>query len=407
MRKSPFAAGLEVLSAIERAGFEAYFVGGCVRDHLLGADPDQIQEFDVATRASSQEVTRLFRGTVLVGQAFGIVRVPRSGHWFEVATYRGAVGPRADRSGSIDEDSLHRDFTINAIYWNPDRQALHDPHDGRTDLDRRIVRAVGDPRERFQEDPLRVLRAVRFGTMGSFRIDPGTEASLSDFVPGLMQTAAERRLSELQKLTEREGQRRGDAWTLLQEHRVLRALLPSEFDPIHDPEAPAILNRLRERRLALWLAVALRTRVRVDAPSPLQQDLAEKALAHLRGSNDDVELLAALLRDRKRYRRLHNASLSRLRLLATRTDARSHEELIRAEGGFEPMLEMLESARLRFGATRPKPLLDGNQLIQLGFRPGRTIGLVLRRARILQLRGVLNTVEDATNWAYSRRNRTG
>ena len=196
---------LDIAERLEEAGFETWCVGGAVRDALLG-QPDL--DWDLATAATPQQVRRLFRRTVPVGIEHGTVGVlDDDGRMHEVTTFRRDVetdGRHAKVvfSQSIDEDLARRDFTINAIAWSPARGVLHDPFDGRADLQRRLVRAVGVPEERMQEDRLRALRAIRFAARLGFEIEPATWRAITASAPFLDRLSAERVKQELEKTME-------------------------------------------------------------------------------------------------------------------------------------------------------------------------------------------------------------
>src|SRR3989475_7828737 len=174
---------IDVVRRLQGAGFQALWAGGCVRDELLGLVP---KDYDVATDARPDQVQALFRRTVAVGASFGVIEVlgPRQEGDFlkvEVATFRSDVSysdgrhPDAVVFASAREDALRRDFTINGMFFDPIKSQLHDFVGGETDLQARILRAIGDPTVRFQEDKLRLLRAVRIATRFELTIEPSTE----------------------------------------------------------------------------------------------------------------------------------------------------------------------------------------------------------------------------------------
>ena len=193
----------KLISIIEKAGYEAYAVGGCVRDAILGRVP---QDWDVTTSATPEQVKALFAHTVDTGIAHGTVTVLMSREGFEVTTYRidGAYEDcrhpkEVTFTRSLEEDLKRRDFTVNAMAYN-DKTGLVDLFGGREDLTNGIIRAVGDPNERFQEDALRIFRAIRFAAQLGFSIDPETEKAMSSFAGNLQAVSAERIREELTKL---------------------------------------------------------------------------------------------------------------------------------------------------------------------------------------------------------------
>ena len=192
-----------ILKTLEKAGFEAYAVGGCVRDRVLSDTPD---DWDITTSAKPKQVKSLFHRTIDTGLQHGTVTVLLDKEGFEVTTYRvdgvyedGRHPKDVTFTASLEEDLKRRDFTINAMAYNP-KQGLVDPFGGLGDLKKKVIRCVGDPKERFTEDALRILRAVRFSAKLGFSIDPATENALSLLAPNLEKVSAERIQVELVKL---------------------------------------------------------------------------------------------------------------------------------------------------------------------------------------------------------------
>ncbi len=193
----------KIISKIEDAGFEAYAVGGCIRDVLMGREPD---DWDITTSAHPHDIKNLFRRTVDTGIQHGTVTVLMNGTGYEVTTYRvdgiyeDARHPKeVSFTGDLTEDLKRRDFTINAMAYN-DTEGLVDMYDGIRDLKRHIIRCVGDPEERFSEDALRMMRAVRFAAQLGFEIDPATRAAVRKLASNLECVSAERKMTELTKL---------------------------------------------------------------------------------------------------------------------------------------------------------------------------------------------------------------
>ncbi|MCR5594556.1 MAG: CCA tRNA nucleotidyltransferase [Lachnospiraceae bacterium] len=192
-----------IISILEAAGFEAYAVGGCVRDVILGRTPD---DWDITTSAKPGEIKSLFKKTVDTGIQHGTVTVLMNGNGYEVTTYRidgiyeDARHPKeVSFTSDLKEDLKRRDFTINALAYN-DSSGLIDEFDGIGDLNKGIIRCVGDPTERFSEDALRMMRAVRFAAQLGFEIDPDTRSAASKLAPNLKKVSVERILTELTKL---------------------------------------------------------------------------------------------------------------------------------------------------------------------------------------------------------------
>src|SRR5688500_8201403 len=226
---SPTGAVLDIAKRLENEGFETWCVGGAVRDALLGHPH---LDWDLATAATPQQVRRLFPRTVPVGIEFGTVGVlDREGTMHEVTTFRRDVETDGRHAvvtfgATIDEDLARRDFTLNAIAYHPKSHRLHDPFDGQQDIARRLIRAVGDARERMREDRLRALRAIRFAARFGFDIDPETWRAIVESAPHLGRLSAERVKQELEKTME-QVERPGRALALWRESGALHVLLPA------------------------------------------------------------------------------------------------------------------------------------------------------------------------------------
>ncbi|MCL7941284.1 polynucleotide adenylyltransferase PcnB [Halomonas sp. ATCH28] len=206
-------AALKVLYRLHNAGFQAFLVGGCIRDALLGHMP---KDFDVATDATPEQVKDLFRNSRIIGRRFRIVHVRFGREVIEVTTFRGKpnddhadhISQQSDDGlllrdnvwGNIEEDALRRDFTVNALYYNIADFSIHDFADGVHDIEARTLRLIGDPATRYREDPVRMLRAVRFAAKLDFHLDPATEAPIHDAAPLLLQIPPARLFDEVLKL---------------------------------------------------------------------------------------------------------------------------------------------------------------------------------------------------------------
>jgi len=197
-----YKAAASVVRALHEAGHEAFFAGGCVRDLVMGAAPADI---DIATSATPDEVTALFPGAILVGAQFGVVIVRRDGRQFEVATFRAdetyedGRHPTAVRFTDAEHDVRRRDFTINGMFFDPVRETVIDTVGGRADIERKVVRAIGDPAARFAEDRLRMLRAVRFAARLAFEIEPATAAAIRAHAGQITDVSWERIGQELER----------------------------------------------------------------------------------------------------------------------------------------------------------------------------------------------------------------
>ena len=239
---------LFVVQRLRQEGYQAFFAGGCVRDMLLHKPP---QDYDITTNAKPEDIQRIFPATIPVGAQFGVILVLIDAQPFEVATFR-HDGPYLDgrrpshvRYGSLEEDIRRRDFTINGMVYDPVEDRVIDLSDGRKDLEQRRIRAIGDPRERFEEDRLRMIRAVRFAASLNFEIDPRTFAAIQPLAGTVTQIAWERIGDEITRILTEGGAGRG--FELLDQSGLLEILLPeivalkgTRQSPDYHPELPAV-----------------------------------------------------------------------------------------------------------------------------------------------------------------------
>lgn len=427
-----------MLRRLRAAGHEAYFAGGAVRDLLLGLEP---HDYDVATSARPAEVTGLFRGAVAVGAHFGVVLVRKEGVAVEVATFRadGAYGdgrhPDSVRFASAAEDVARRDFTVNGLLYDPEGARVIDLVGGEADLRAGLLRAIGDPRARFAEDHLRLLRAVRFAAHLGFRIEEGTWEAARALAPEAARVSAERVRDELLKMLT--GPRPHLALGLLERSGLLAVLLPEvaalagvEQPPEHHPEGDAlvhtrlVLERLdlpadapAWRREALALAALLHDvgkastqlrqkgpggeRIRFPGHPEVGARLAGDIAARLRLSRAQTELLTSLVAEHDQILQVPAMRRStRLRFLR-----RPHlEELLAlhradrlAASGDLSLWEACRAERDALGeeVLRPCRLLTGDAVIALGVPRGPAVGQAIVALEDAQLEGKITTREEA------------
>jgi poly(A) polymerase len=248
----------EIVRRLQESGFSAFWVGGCVRDFLLGREPE---DYDIATNALPDQIEKIFKRTVEVGRKFGVMVVIEGGHQFQVATFRAESEYRDGRHpekvsfGDARADALRRDFTVNGLFFDPVAKKLHDWVGGEKDLRARIIRTIGSPEERFAEDHLRLLRAVRFAAQLGFQIEPQTFAALKANAPKIKSISAERIREELIKLftppsaislSPIGGEGQGE-----EADAVRKAGMPQRragVPPAHDGEAVSAVARSKDRR---------------------------------------------------------------------------------------------------------------------------------------------------------------
>ena len=409
-----------VVSRLREAGHLAYWAGGCVRDLLLGLEPS---DYDVATDARPERVTALFPKTIPVGVSFGVVRVrgPRGAGEVEVATFRSdgeyLDGRRPDsvRFGTPEADAARRDFTVNGLFLDPADGRVIDYVGGRADLDRKLLRAIGDPAERFAEDKLRLLRAVRFAARFGFTIESTTADAIRSMAPAVRVVAAERIAQELAKMFADD--RRARAVGLAAELGLLAAVLPDLArlrDSPGDPDRwtislSALANLPGRPGIALGLATIW------DGLGPPLMDhaeavaAAESAAIALKLSNADRDQLVWLVAHRSLLDGLMDLPESeRKRRLAAPglPDLLTVREAIgRAEGADLDSLAAVRRYRAEQpeGPIDPPPLLNGSDLrIQFGLVPGPRFKELLGLVRDAQLSRVFEDRAGALEWLGRR-----
>lgn len=412
---------------LRAAGWETYLVGGVVRDLLLGRRP---YDLDIVTAAPPEAVTALFERTIQVGAEFGVVAVVRDGHEYQVATFR-REGPYLDarHPSSVEfsdarADALRRDFTVNALLYDPLTDEVLDFVGGRADLERRAIRTVGDPAERFSEDRLRLLRAVRFAAELEFTIDPPTLAAIGRLAPTIVGVSAERVRDELFRLLVAPGRAAGIR--LLESTGLLAAVLPEvsamagvpqppEFHPEGDvlTHTRLALQRLDRPTPVLALATLLHDvgkpptfsvsdRIRFTNHAAVGATMSEGICQRLRLSAAETRAVTTLVRDHLRVRDLVAMRPGRVRRFLRREDIDDLLELHRvdclASHGDLAAYEWVVGA-LQKAAVDPRPrLLTGDDLIALGYEPGPRFAEMLDAAEVAQAEGEFTTREEARAW---------
>ena len=397
----PPRAVLDIAERLEGAGFETWCVGGAVRDALLGG---QSLDWDLATAATPQDVQRLFRRTVPVGIEFGTVGVvDRQGVMHEVTTFRKDVDTDGRHAvvafgASLDEDLARRDFTINAIAYSPRHRRIHDPFDGQGDLERRIVRAVGDPEGRMREDRLRALRAIRLAARFGFAIDDATWRALVGSAPHLGRLSAERVKQEIEKTME-QVPLAGDAFRMWRDSGALATLIPAigslsetalgSLNCLPAPRASGRTDRLMNRLAALFLELGGpgASRVAKELRFSNQQIAWVSALAERWAAGGDGmrEQLAAIEPPSDAQVRRWAAQWGRTRLRAGLRIAAARWTAERALTGGGPGADRVRSVyrrAIRIAFRDPIELADlaigGEDLRDAGIPAGPLLGKILQ-----------------------------
>ncbi len=384
---------VEVVEKLRTAGFEAYWAGGCVRDRLLGRAP---KDYDVATGAVPDEIRRLFgrRRTLAIGAAFGVIHVlgPKGAGQVEVATFRRDAAysdgrhPDSVTFSSAKEDAARRDFTINGLFYDPIADEVIDFVGGRDDLQRGILRAIGRPCERFAEDKLRLLRAVRFAATLGFSIEAETLEAVRKMAAEITVVSPERIAMEMREMLASSA--RAEAVRLLVDTGLADAVLPelTTGEPIEP--ILAVINRLDRPGFPLALASMLYGLVDTAA--------ARRACNRWRLSNKEADRVGWLI---GHFDALDDARSMRWSALQPIVVAEGIEDLLALREAALPGCP--EAAYCRSLLERPPeklsppPLLTGDDLHEIGVPQGPKYRLLLDRVRAAQLDEEIHTRDEA------------
>lgn len=438
------AGAREIVRRLAGRGHRALWAGGFVRDRLIGRPAKDI---DIATSARPEEVTALFETTLEIGKAFGVIAVRQGEHFYDVATFRREEGEtdgrHPDRVQFTDEreDARRRDFTVNALFYDPLRDEVLDFVGGRADLERRLIRAVGDPAARFREDRLRMLRAVRFAATLDFALEPATANAIREQVGRITVVSRERIYSELDRLLT-EARKPGDGLRLLRDTGLLAVLLPEiqatigveqppQFHPEGDvfthtalmldalPAAPdpvlawaVLLHDCGKPPTAEWSAGTNgETRWRFNEHDQVGARLAVERLRDLKAPSRIQDGVEHLVRNHMRFShadRMREATLRRLvghplfplELELHRLDCEcSHRDLKQVRY----LRDVLD--RLRAEPVLPPPKVRGGDLLALGLAPGPGLGRGLRAVYDRQLENPAASREELLDWFRAERER--
>jgi tRNA nucleotidyltransferase/poly(A) polymerase len=414
---------LDIARQLRAAGFEALWAGGCVRDQLLGISP---KDYDVATNATPDQIREVFgrRRTLPIGAAFGVITVlgPRSAGQIDVATFRTDAAysdgrhPDSVTFTTAELDAQRRDFTINGLFYDPVADQVVDYVGGQQDLERHIIRAIGDPRLRLHEDKLRMLRAVRFAATFAFEIEPATFSAIQHMAGEVTTVSAERIGMEIRRMLL--DPNRAAALRLLREAKLLPQVLP-EVANLSDAafnETSRILAALDNPTLPLALAAVLSKEqgarsTEHELPTPCPPLLAPRSSlpappsplpAHtvgrrLKYTNKEIERTAWLLTQLPAVRDAAQLPWPRLQRILVHDGAAELIALQAAVAGLaDPALEFCRE-RLAWPARQlnPPQLVDGAALIQHGLQPGPHFAALLEQIRDAQLNGQINSRAEA------------
>lgn len=418
---------IQIVRKLHESGHEAYLAGGCVRDEIRGVEP---KDYDVATSARPDEVQKLFSRTVPVGAHFGVVLVVLENIPFEVATFRSDSDYKNGRHPSkvsftsVEEDAKRRDFTVNGLYFDIRENRVLDFVEGQTDLTRKIIRTIGSPEDRFLEDHLRLLRAIRFAVQLDFQIEHETLQAVSRNAEKIRTVSQERIRDELTKTFT--SVKPGRGLRLLDETGLLAYILPEavklkgvkqplSFHPEGDVYTHTLImmDLLQSPSIELAMGALLHDiakpqtyveapdRIRFHGHESLGAEMAEQILRRLTFSNEQIELIVALVAQHLRFKDAPKMRLSTLKRFLSMPRFDLHLELHRLDcvssHGDLSAYEFCRSKLEEFSREAPPParLIGGDDLIRLGLSPGPEFSRILREVEDLVLEGKIHAREEA------------
>jgi tRNA nucleotidyltransferase/poly(A) polymerase len=426
----PYLVAASIVQKLQMHGFVAYFAGGCIRDALRGIPPKDI---DIATDASPGKVQELFSRTIPVGVQFGVVRVLEADMEFEIATFRSdgiyldGRHPESIRFSTPEQDAVRRDFTINGMFYDPFTEKVIDYVNGREDLSRKIVRAIGEPAKRFAEDRLRMLRAIRFASTLAFDIESGTWSAIRADAKEITKVSPERIRDELVKILVDPHRLRG--FDLLDKSGLLAVTLP-EIDALKGCDQPEQFHPEGDvfvhTRLMLGLlgpnasepqviSVLLHDigkpptrsfdpvdqRIRFNGHDRVGAEMAEVVMTRLRFPRHEIDLVVEAVRNHMIFKDVQQMRPAKLRRFMARPYFDIELELHRVDcagshGDLENYQFLVDkAAEFAREPLIPPPLIRGDDLIALGLKPGPRIGELLEAVQTAQLEGEVTTRAQA------------
>jgi len=431
----PRAFANSICKTLQDAGFQAFLVGGCVRDLLLKREP---ADYDVATDATPEQVLRLYPNGLAVGARFGVILVPQDGLKVEVATFRSDIGyadgrhpDRVEYSTTPEEDVRRRDFTINGLLMRHDTEEVLDFVNGQADLKDGTIRAIGEPDRRFAEDKLRILRAVRFAARFGYEIEAETFRAIRRHSKEVPQVSAERIREELTKMLTEGAARTAfelsdTCWLLpivLPEIAALKGVAqPPQYHPegdvwthtmmmleglpagcsatlawgalLHDVGKPATFRSAKETG----------DRIRFDGHVEVGTAIARALLGKLRFSNDETEQILSLIENHMRFKDVGRMKPATLKRFVRLPQFGEHLDLHRLDclssnrnlAAYDFVRDFVSKTPPE--VVRPARLLTGTDLLEMGFAAGPDLGRILATVEEAQLNGELTNVEEAKSF---------
>ncbi len=422
----------EVVVELRKAGHKAFCVGGCTRDTLLGIEP---KEYDITTSATPQEVSEIFPHTVPIGVSFGVILVITGKYQFEVATFRkdqsytdGRHPDKVIYSSEEQEDVRRRDFTINGMLYDLIEEEVIDYVDGIRDIKSKIVQTIGDPYERFNEDKLRMMRAIRFSSRYNFELNLDTFQAIEKLAVDITQVSSERIRDEITKIITQSNP--GHGLNMLSVSGLLKYILPDveimngvEQPPEFHPEGDVfihtclVLDKLHKNQggvvspeLAIGALLhdvgkpptfSVSDRIRFNGHDKLGADMSKKICRELKFSNKQIEVIYALIRDHLKFKDVFNMKKSTLKRFIGMPHFEEHMALhladCQASHGLTAAYDFVMEKYNDFEEEeiKPAPLISGRELIEMGYKPGPRFSDILNFGEEAQLEGEITNTQEA------------
>ena len=422
---------VKIIEILSDAGFESYIVGGAVRDLLIEKNP---KEYDICTSATPNEINKIFKKSKLVGQSFGVSIVLQDKYAFEIATFRedfdyldGRHPDKVKYTKNVEHDVKRRDFTVNGLLFDPIANKIIDYCDGLLDLKNKIIRTIGDPFERFSEDYLRILRAIRFSNQLNFEIEKKTSIAMDELSHKVVNISIERVRDEISKILLSLSPARGIK--LLDKYHILNTFIPEILEmkniqqpPDFHPEGDVfvhtclVLDKLSESTSENSIEVVYGAlfhdigkpdtydktdRIRFNRHEYVGANKAEKICKRLKFSNKQTELIVSLVKEHMKFGNIKNMKKSTFKKFVSMENFNDHLKLHKADclgshgdlSLYDFTLQKLD--QLNNEPILPKPLLNGNDLIDLGIKPGPIYKSILSKIFDDQLEGNIKSRDEA------------
>ena len=422
---------VKIIEILSDAGFESYIVGGAVRDLLIEKNP---KEYDICTSATPNEINKIFKNSKLVGQSFGVSIVLQDKYAFEIATFRedfdyldGRHPDKVKYTKNVEHDVKRRDFTVNGLLFDPIAHKIIDYCDGLLDLKNKIIRTIGDPFERFSEDYLRILRAIRFSNQLNFEIEKKTAIAMDELSHKVVNISIERVRDEISKILLSLSPAKGIR--LLDKYHILNTFIPEILEmkniqqpPDFHPEGDVfvhtclVLDKLSESTSENSIEVVYGAlfhdigkpdtydktdRIRFNRHEYVGANKTEKICKRLKFSNKQTELIVSLVKEHMKFGNIKNMKKSTFKKFVSMENFNDHLKLHKADclgshgdlSLYDFTLQKLD--QLNNEPILPKPFLNGNDLINLGIKPGPIYKSILSQIFDDQLEGNIKSRDEA------------